>query len=53
MRPWFALLYLALAAASFQMWNQTSDLWWTLGSVAFAVASIIETLLCLKEIMRQ
>jgi hypothetical protein len=52
-RPWFALLYLALAIVSFRMWDQTSDLWWTLGAAGFALASIRETLLYLKEMNRQ
>jgi hypothetical protein len=51
-RPWFALLYLALALVSFRMWDQTSDLWWTLGAAGFALASIRETLLYLKEMNR-
>lgn len=53
MRPWFSLLYLALALVSFRMWEQSSDLWWTLGATGFALASIRETLLYLKETFRQ
>jgi hypothetical protein len=53
MRACLAFVYLALALVTFQMWKQTSDLWWTLASSAFALASIKETLLFVKNLNRQ
>jgi hypothetical protein len=53
MRPKLAFLYLVLGVVSFQLWKLTGDLWWTLGACGFALSSIGETLLFLKETKRQ
>jgi hypothetical protein len=38
---------------AFRLWQRTGDLPWTLGACGFALASIRETLLLMKEISRQ
>jgi hypothetical protein len=52
-RTVFTTLYLVLAFVSMTLWKQTGDLYWTLAASAFALASIRETLLLIKEIKRQ
>jgi hypothetical protein len=53
MRRYLTILFLVLALVARQLWRQTGDLAWTFAAAGFALASIRETILLLKEIKRQ
>lgn len=52
-RALWSFAWLFIAAFSLQLWKHTGDIWWTFASSAFAVASIREMLLLIKEVKRQ
>lgn len=52
-RAALAAAYLALAVLALSLWHQRGDLPWAIGASGFALASIRESLLLIREIVRQ
>jgi hypothetical protein len=53
MKIYAAPLWFLLAVATFKLWQQTGDLYWTLASIGFALASIRSSIRLLKDVNRQ